>query len=131
MNYFFFTYKNTPTAGVVIVAPMRKTAPGRTSIVAVYTVVYKGTYNKGIKFSVKPNIEFTLPVNKIICFNKTECLYWCRGKLTCDKFCYSLLWLCASFFRIVYTSRPLVKNSQMRKCKYASALVINTAHLSF
>lgn len=56
------TYTKTTTAGSVMAAPSRNTAPGNTSIVAVYTWVYSGTYANGIRFSVRPMIEFTFPV---------------------------------------------------------------------
>lgn len=46
-------------------APMRNTAPGKTSMVALYTFEYNGTNTKGMRFSDNPKTEFTLPENII------------------------------------------------------------------
>lgn len=55
------TYMKALRTGRSKEAPIRNTAPGKTSMVDLYTFVYKGTNIKGIMFSDNPNIEFTLP----------------------------------------------------------------------
>lgn len=41
-DFYKLTYPNIATAGTVIPAPNRKTAPGRTLSVAMYTLEYSG-----------------------------------------------------------------------------------------
>lgn len=53
------------TAGTVIPAPSRNTAPGSTFSVAIYTLEYRGPYTKGIIASANPKSEFTLPEKEI------------------------------------------------------------------
>lgn len=61
--YKKYSYPRTATAGIVKSAPNRNTAPGRTSNVAEYTLVYIGTYIKGIRISTIPTTELSLPEN--------------------------------------------------------------------
>lgn len=62
------TYPNIATAGTVMAAPSRNTAPGSTVSVAIYTREYSGPYTSGIMASARPNKEFTLPARNEIIF---------------------------------------------------------------
>lgn len=59
------SYPNIAIEGSVRPHPIKNTAPGRTSIVAIYTLVYRGPYTRGNVASVRPRRELILPGIKI------------------------------------------------------------------